>query len=273
MIVISGDMRLSPSAGEPPLCNPAIGWHNLVTVDNVTADTAETGFPASNMANPATARRTSWIAADTTAQNLTVDLSYIGEIDYVALAGHNLGSAGISLAINGHADDLDPWDDPLLSETMLPDNAPTIFRVSSRPQAGIQIPLGAGSEPARIAVLYVGKLLTLDQTIRGNIPFVSPRDAIMRDVLDGQSETGTYLGTVEVGRWIESSVQLFMRHSYYVQHVRAFLEARPPFFFAPFPVARPNDVGYLRIVNNPQATELFAPPYVQIGVDYRGIVK
>jgi len=53
MIVISENLVLSPT-GSPGPDHPVIGWHNLVTATNISADTAEADYPVTNLANPST---------------------------------------------------------------------------------------------------------------------------------------------------------------------------------------------------------------------------
>jgi hypothetical protein len=51
MSVIVG--QNSPVDDNPPGV-PLIGYHNVVTASNITSTTAQTGFPITNVANPAT---------------------------------------------------------------------------------------------------------------------------------------------------------------------------------------------------------------------------
>ncbi len=58
-VVIGAGVVLSPGTATDPN-NPLVGWHSLVALDNVSADVAETGYPASNLANPVTSLGAGW---------------------------------------------------------------------------------------------------------------------------------------------------------------------------------------------------------------------
>ena len=101
--LILGDVQPGLSAD-----HPIIGWHNVVEAGSVVADTETDGFPASNVANPAT--YLDWRAEFSTGdQYLTFTISYVDEIDYVGIAGHNrplfaeLRRKELSSALNNHA--------------------------------------------------------------------------------------------------------------------------------------------------------------------------
>ena len=55
-------------ADDPPGC-PLIGWHNLVTISNVSSTTADTDFPITNVANPATHLK--WVGGTNTGDELS----------------------------------------------------------------------------------------------------------------------------------------------------------------------------------------------------------
>lgn len=78
---------------------PVFGLHNLLTPSNIVASSAAAGYPASNMANPATFPP--WIAADDEEQIIEFIVQAADLIDYVGLAAHNLGSAQIAFALDG----------------------------------------------------------------------------------------------------------------------------------------------------------------------------
>jgi hypothetical protein len=111
MIVISNNLVLSPLAVPGP-DNAVIGWHNIVTSGNIAADSSLTGFPASNMANPATFLK--WKAAAFHDEHVTITTGTVEPIDYVAIAGHNLGSSQTPVSIEGRTGAADPFEKVLL---------------------------------------------------------------------------------------------------------------------------------------------------------------
>src|SRR5215510_8680105 len=95
MIVLSQALVLNPQDIE--LNTPVFGWENMAADGLVTATSEADGFPASNLTNPSTALR--WKAdesaspgPDSADQYLTVQLAGADDIDYLAIAVHNLGT-------------------------------------------------------------------------------------------------------------------------------------------------------------------------------------
>jgi hypothetical protein len=99
MIVLSSGLVLTTTPALSP-DNPLIGWKNLVTRSNVSADGENAAHPASNLANPSTFLRWQGIAA--AAQYVTAVIDSADDVDYVGIAGHNFGSEQIPIAIEGH---------------------------------------------------------------------------------------------------------------------------------------------------------------------------
>ena len=54
MLVISQNLVLSDEDDDIPEGTPLILWRNVVTIANVTADSEDADYPATNLANPAT---------------------------------------------------------------------------------------------------------------------------------------------------------------------------------------------------------------------------
>jgi hypothetical protein len=69
--------------------NPLIGWHNVVTPTNISADSSAAGYPASNMANPAV--NLLWRSAVATQQRVIV-VPPQTQVSYLAFAAHNLAT-------------------------------------------------------------------------------------------------------------------------------------------------------------------------------------
>ena len=77
--------------------NPVIGWRNLATPQGITTDTAVAGFPAANMGNPSTNLR--WLGVAAADEHVAVALTGETDVDYIAIARHNLGSAQIPVSV------------------------------------------------------------------------------------------------------------------------------------------------------------------------------
>lgn len=251
MIIISSSVVLSPTE-EFGSNNPVIGIDNLVTVDNVTAETEAAGYPITNVANPITSPGARWRANDTTEQAVSVVVNTVEEIDYIAVARHNFGSAQIPVTVEGSTDGGMGWSE-LVAETLLADDAPAIFRFDPQALTNIRLVLGEGDEAAEIAVLYTGKLLILQRRVYvGHTPITYGRSTT---IVNGKSEGGDFLGRIVTSEQRSTSVDLKnITPAWYRQSMDPFIEASKdtPFFFAWRPGDYPNEVGFCWMTNEPQ---------------------
>lgn len=230
---------------------PIIGWHNLVTIDNVTAGTEADGFPASNLANPVTSNDQEWRAADTTDQYITVEIDSAEDVDYVAFARHNFGSAGVEIGtIDEQLTDGGSWTSVHAGDTPT-DDSPLVYQFAAGPRFAIRVQLQPGATAPRAAVMYVGKLLTMERGIWvGHTPLKYGRRV---NAIDGTAQSGDFLGAIVQGEWRESSAQFqFIDNDWYRENMDPFVSAavsqRTPFFFKWRPTTYPNESGYARLI-------------------------
>ncbi|MBR1230201.1 hypothetical protein JQ600_35490 [Bradyrhizobium sp. AUGA SZCCT0176] len=252
MIVISSAIVLqaaSPTGlpGGLTLDHPVIGWHNVVTAETIVADTEEAGFPASNLANPAT--HLEWRAEDDSEQYLTITTNEVDEIDYVGVARHNWGSSAIVVSIEGFIDGV--WTE-IVEEVMLPDDGPALFRFDPQSLAEIRIKLQTGDDIPRAAVVYVGKLLIVERKVYvGHVPLPHGRKS---NVINGMSETGNSLGGIEIGAWRETTIPLsLITPAWHREYMNPFLAAvgkRLPWFFGWRPETYPREIGFCKLVDD-----------------------
>lgn len=252
-VIFENDFVLTDSTPEFPvtLDHPVVGYHNLVTATNIVADTADANYPASNLANPATHSEAEWRAADTTAQEITITTGYVDDIDYVGIARHNFADAEVTVAV-GYYDETDTWVE-LIAEFMPGTNSPLLLRFTAQSIAEPVIRLGAGSLAPRAAVVYVGKLLTLERRIYvGHTPLPTARK---NEIQNGRSESGNFLGRILLGAWRESTIPLsLLSPGWYRDHGGDdFLAAAAttPFFFGWRPESYPYEVGYCWTTEDP----------------------
>jgi hypothetical protein len=265
-IVISTAVVLSEVPEGLSLDHPLIGWHNVVTSTNIVADTEEVNYPASNLANPDT--HLEWRAEDDSEQYLTVTTGYVDQIDYVAIAKHNLSSGSIPISI-GYFDTSSPpvWTE-LVEEVMLSDDGPALFRFEAQSLATVKIKLGSGTTEARIAVVHVGKLLVIERKVYAG--HISITDGIKVNVANGRSESGNFLGRIILGQWRETTVPLAqISPDWFRTTMRPFLKdgRDKPFFFAWRPETYPMEVGYGWLIEDPTPTP--TPPSNRIAFDLK----
>jgi hypothetical protein len=252
---------------------PIFGLDNLVTVASVEATTEATGFPAANLANPSTALY--WRGNDTSSppadEYLTVEFA-AAEVDYIAVAGHNFGSAGIPVSVevdDGSSPQI--WT-PVAGLSLTPtDDAPLLFRFAPETIVGIRLKLEPGSEQPTAAVLYTGKLLVAPRgTHTDHVPINLARTF---NEISGRSESGQFLGNIILGEGRQTSFALRqLTNDWYRANMDSFIETAKdtPFFFAWRPVAYPTDVGYVKLTNNPQPSWHFDTQTVAIEMQLAG---
>lgn len=181
--------------------NPRLGWRNLVTAGNVSADEEADDFPALNLGNPATYLK--WRGRTATAQAVTVDLTTPQEIDYVGIARHNFGSAGIAYSLESSADGA-IWTPvaagaPVTNRVVFHEFAPATARYW-------RLALAQGSAPPSMAILYLGRVTVLERRLYvGHTPITMGR---RRQTSTGRSESGEFLGRIRLAETLESKIAM-----------------------------------------------------------------
>lgn len=274
-VVISSSLALTEALNGSANA-PLLAYQNIVTASNIAATTAQHGYPASNLANPATHLR--WKAADASPladEYVTITTNTADALDYIAIARHNLGSAGITVSVEG-TDDLNAspvvWTE-LVGEQLLGDDGPAIFRFSSQVLAGVRLKLQPGAEPAAIATVYCGAVLKLQRNIYvGHTPAPFARQA---DIVTGRSEAGHFLGRIVVSEKTENSFTMQNLTAGWVRtYLQPFLEdaVERPFFFAWRPSTYPDEVMYGWLLNDPQPTNARNNGMMSVELKIGGVV-
>lgn len=278
MIVISEELVLSASSSdeEEHPNSPLIGWHNLITVSNIIASSEEENYPVINLANPITSIISRWKAADDGAQTIDVEINSLLEIDYVAIARHNLGSTQRPITVFGSDGGGSPDWHEVVQESLLPSNDPaTIFRFDPQSLTDLRFSIGepsggSGFDPAEIAVMYVGKLLPLERRIYvDHTPINYGRSD---KVVNGETEAGDFLGQIVTSEMLETGVQLQnLTPNWYRSKLDPFIQSKKPFFFAWRPGDYPDEVGFAWMTNKPQPRNQRPNGMMMIDLQMRGI--
>jgi hypothetical protein len=269
MIVVSRNLQLAlPDAFGLNADSPIIGWHNLVELSNISADEEADNYPATQLANPAT--NLLWRGQSAAEQHLTLSIAYPDPIDYLAVARHNFGSAAIPVSVEGN--DGSGFTE-LVQETVLPDDAPALFRWEPASLTALRLRMQPGLAPPEGAVLYAGKLLILQRRLYvGHTPIKYGRKTM---VINGRSESGNFLGRIVLGQSLESEASLQnITPSWYREHMDPFVEAarERPFFFAWRPGTYPREVGYAWLIGDPQPVNQRPNGMMQIQLQMSGVV-
>lgn len=270
MIVISSSLVLAPT-DDINEDNPVIGWHNLVTAENVSATSEAEDYPIVNVANPITSPGARWRATGTTGEAITVAVESVEPVDYIAIARHNLGSAEIPVSVEGSTDGGSTWSE-LVQQVLLPDDSPALFRFVKQSLTHLRLPLEAGLAPAEIAVVYAGALLVAQRRIYvDHVPINYGRS---ENIVNGKSESGEYLGRIILSE--ERSTSFDLRNltpAWYRAQMDPFIKASKvtPFFFAWRPGAYPREIGFVVATNNPQPRNQLANGMMSIQIEISGI--
>lgn len=271
MIVISSSLVLSPTA-DNPLNTPIFGWESIVEAADVSATSAASGFPATNVANNSTNLR--WMAdpgSPPDDQYLTVTVSEVDPIDYLAVAVHNFGSDSIPVSVEGSTGGSPEWFE-LTAPQMLANDEPVIFRFTPQSLSGIRLRMQPGDADPFVAVLYAGKLLVCERgTHQDYTPINLARDT---NAPIGISESGHFLGRVVIGEGRSSPFALKMlRATWYRENMDPMVRVlrSTPVFFAWKPQEFPHDVGFVFVTNDPKPVRHFDTATMAIDFQMTGV--
>lgn len=275
MIVLSSSLVLA-DVDDIPVGTPWIGYHNLVTTTNIVAVTEDPDFPATNLANPTT--HLYWQAlTNTSDEYLTVTTNYLDDIDYLAVAKHNLGTSGIIVSVEGKIDDGNSPVEPyvvLVQEQLLPDDSPVIFRWTPQPLTHVRLRMQIGDDLPQAAVMYVGKLLVLERSIKIDQDHIPLKYGRRSNIVNGKSESGNFLGRTVLQEYRESTASFaHFTPTFYRTHLDPFIIASKeiPFFFAWHPVTYPLEAGYAWMINDPQPEVSPVTDRIAIELQMRGV--
>ena len=248
---------------------PIIGWDNQITVAGTEADLEEDDFPATNAANPAT--NLFWRSSSTDEQYLTFALNEERSSDYIGIARHNLGSAGVVVSVEVQNFAGGEWVE-LVEGFVVPDDAPILIRFLEIAASSIRLKLIPLATEPEIAVVYIGNLLVVPMGIPfGHTPLIDGR---VTRTTSGNSEAGDYLGSIILSQKLTTSVSFqYLDADWYRRVMRSFISLGrgTPFFFSGFPESRPREAGYAWLTNDPRPSFIEAER-VNITLDMGGII-
>jgi hypothetical protein len=253
--------------------NPVIGWQNIIAPSQYFVTSAQVNFPASNMGSPSTYLK--WKSAiTTTPQSILLSGLPANEVNYVAIAGHNWGSAALTFNITALDISLSPPIHVLIMpNTTVPNDAPIIFRFTEGDFTAFRINFeGTLSAPPEAAVIYIGRILVLERKVWiEHTPITYGR---LAKIANGRSESGNFLGRIVLNERNESSVNVqHISPTFYRTDIDPFIAASKevPFFFAWRPARYPNETGYAWMMNEPRVTHASPHGLMQLQLDMQGL--
>lgn len=260
-MILNGNLVLSlQEIGEN---NGRLCYKNVVSFNNVSATSETMEGPVTNLANPSTAFY--WQASSSADQTITITLDDSSPIDYVGIARHNLYAIGAEIRIRFNGITVEDWQAASSAQALL------LLFESGNPST-IQIDIRNAGEAPRIAVLYVGESIALQRKIYvGHTPITYGRN---RTVLAPISQSGEYLGEIELNRTVSTTVSIQnLTASWYRETLDDFFAISPrvPCFWAWRPEKYPAEVSYCWVVGNPRPTNQRANGMMSVDWDFEGI--
>jgi hypothetical protein len=251
---------------DPQPNNARIGWQSIVSAATVGASEQAGDHPVLNLKNPAT--YLFWRGTTSAAHTITVTPAGAPPtIDYLGIARHNLALKQYTLQ---SSPDNSVWT-TIVSATPA-DNRPIIHVFPPVTAPFFRLQIASGSPVSQIAVLYLGRILTLERRLMvGHTPLPFGRS---RDVSSGVSESGQYLGRVKRAETLETKVTMQnLTAEHYRDDIDPFFDAAAttPFFWAWRPDRRPGDVGFAWMKGEPSMVNQRNNGMVEIDFQMQGL--
>ena len=238
-------------------------FDNIVTASNISASSELLMFPATNMANAATAF--GWEATDTATQTITIDNPTAASVDYLGIARHNLNQAGLTLTVK--FDGVAVVGPVSVSETQ----AQLLLFEQASPSV-IELVIDGASNAPKIAVVYIGLSLELERNIYVNhTPITYGRD---RNVVNGVSQSGEWLGEVVLNEVLSTGVSLTnLTPLWYRNSLDRYFKQKPrkPCFWAWRPDTYALEIGYCWVEGNPRPVNSRSNGMMSISWQFKGI--
>lgn len=223
---------------------PLIGWQSYVNRGNIVAESEDQYWPVSNLGNTNTALE--WRSTSIDTQTITVSLNGTEPIDYIAVARHNLASAGVEIRVDavyaGTAPDA--WV-PVIGGVILGTDGPAMLRFDEIHPIEVRITLIPTDTPPRAAVLYIGKMTVMESGIAQEV--VPMAFSLETDVATGRAESGDFLGRIitDQKRQLNYTFE-YVDYNWFKRELGGFVQESMtrPFFMAWLPNVYPDEVFY-----------------------------
>lgn len=238
--------------------HPIIGWHNIVTFGSLAATLEDPEYPVTNLANTNTSNVQTWIgAASGSEQMVTVTTNTADDLDYMGIVGHNFGSLGLGIYVEGSVNGVDWFE--LIPAFVPATDAPLLLRWDPQPLELVRLVIPPTATPPEAATMYVGLLLMLERKVfTGHGPITYNKQV---RVTNGRSESGKFLGRIVTGEVFASGLSIVhVTEAFFRSDIAPFLDAAQeiPFFFAWRPFTYPMEVGFCWLQNSPTPSNQLA---------------
>lgn len=243
---------VSAAAAGAALNFPRIGYQtftfDLLPAD-VTVSTEVVGSPADAPLRPDTAEYWQATALPATWQ---IDLGATRSVDYVGIAGHNIGSSAASCLIETSPGDLVGSPPAFAWTTFAADVSPSddsslLYLDDAVSCRHVRITLAGSGVVPKLAVAYIGVALVMEREVTAS-GFKAPTLSRQTELNNALSRGGQFLGQNIRRMGVASEVnfqnldQDWYRTTFdpFVKHARRF-----PYFFAWWPEQYPLEIAYV----------------------------
>ena len=281
-IFISNSLYISPvdgDGGNVVRNRPLIGWSSYYSRASANSVDSEDGYNPTAVWSPDTYSK--WRSSDNGAIDLAKTLNFelitVSPVDYVGIAGHDIGGRGIPYAIQSSPNNLD-WTIVVNYKTV-PTNAPIIeyFNPVTARYWRIIFAVPAFTAGVYVAHVKIGKILQLERPTWGGV--VPGGMDIKTEKIGSKSYSGQHLGSVLISEGQAFSIeqknntaafirsedmQRFFKHANQLQKLSD--GPTETFFYAWRPTTHPTEVQYCGKTNN------FSPPSNQQGTPSGGLM-
>lgn len=267
-VIISAALALDGSYNSAKN-NPIVGYRNLANLGSYfTSTTAEAGFPVTNLGNPST--NLLWKGTGGAAAEYITIVG--GEMDYMAIARHNLGSIAALVSVE-YESAPSTWVNLVPAFTPVGD-APIIIRFVHGVYSTVRLKIQNATANPYIAVIYIGSILILERRIYvGHVPAPLARRS---NVANAISESGNFLGRIVLSQMTGTMVEMNnLTPAWYRANMDPFIVAakETPFFFAWRPYDYPNEVSYGWVTDNPQPSNQSPNGMMSVSFTFTAIQK
>lgn len=268
-VIISDDLVIGAgSENTPPfpLAHARIGYETIATEQNVTASSAEAGFPAIAAVNPLTYE--AW-RPGTLPATWTIDAGTARPADYIGIAAHNMASVSASVVVEYSLDGI-TWQQ--LSAFAPADNRPIMLIFTGVVARFWRLNFDASNGTPQIGVIYVGRALQMQRQVYGGLTPISM--ARRTQYQNNRSETNQFLGRSIIRQGVQTSLSWKnLTARWYRDYFEPFAKAArtTPFFLAWYPSKYPAEVGYCWTTDDLTPSNMGVRDYMEITMNVRGL--
>lgn len=260
-IYISSSLVTSTTELEYPLTHARIGYQSIVTINNVSGTAGLSGYPITNLSNPATFEQ---YRPDGTTATINIDAGQSVTCDYVAMQQRNVTGVSIyystddvtyTLLQDYNTGGINGADMALFDET-----SARYWRVVLT------------GDNMVISAFKVGKALAMQRAIYGgHTPILLNPSVVTRPNL---SETGQFLGSSVKRKGFSTSFAWEnLKASWYRDNFDLFVKSYPqanPFFIAWRPLTFQKEVAYCLATGNISPSNIGVKDFMSVSMNVEG---